>query len=288
MLNEFYSRLFTSLQAHDLDRILDGVDETVIDEMRVDLAQAYTSEEMDAAIKEMAPLKAPGLDGMAPLFFQTYWTDIGMDVHQAVLSSLNSGVILQSINYTFISLIPKSNNLEKVSDFRPISLCNVIYKIAKTTLFFGKNTDDQTREAIKVSLRVPAIQHYEKYLGLPSFIDRSYNVRSAYRLLASEEWNTNPTSSTMTEQKCLWKKLWKIWSPNKIHHFMWCTTKDSLLMKQNLRAQHVPTDETCEQCVEQREHFCIAYGCVIRPNMFGQSTQALLLCIRNSTRLLPI
>ena len=52
-----------------------------------------------------------------------------MDVHQAVLSSLNSGAILNSINHTFITLIPKVNNLEKVSNFRPISLCNVIYKI---------------------------------------------------------------------------------------------------------------------------------------------------------------
>ena len=66
---------------------------------------------------------------MPSLFFQTYWTNIGMDVHQAVLSSLNSGAILNSINHTFFTLIPKVNNLEKVSNFRPISLCNVIYKI---------------------------------------------------------------------------------------------------------------------------------------------------------------
>ena len=42
---------------------------------------------------------------------------------------------------------------------------------SKTTLFFSKNTDAQTQE-IKLSLHVPAIQHYEKYLGLPSFVGR--------------------------------------------------------------------------------------------------------------------
>ena len=51
----------------------------------------------------MTPLKASGSDGMPPLFFQTYWTNVGMDITQAVLSSLNSGSILKSVNHTFIT-----------------------------------------------------------------------------------------------------------------------------------------------------------------------------------------
>ena len=43
---------------------------------------------------------------------------------------------------------------------------------SKTTLFFSKNIDAQTMEEIKMSLRVSAIQHYEKYLGLPFFVGR--------------------------------------------------------------------------------------------------------------------
>ena len=42
----------------------------------------------------------------------------------------------------------------------------------KTTLFFSKNTDAQTMEDIKLSLNVLVIQHFEKYLGLPSFDGR--------------------------------------------------------------------------------------------------------------------
>ena len=53
---------------------------------------------------------------------------------QVILSSLNSGAILKSINHTFITLIPKVNNLERVFDFRPISLCNVIYKIVSKVI----------------------------------------------------------------------------------------------------------------------------------------------------------
>ena len=93
------------------------------------LTKPYTREEVDIAIKNMAPMTAPGPDGMPPIFYRTFWLDIGLEVSNAVLSCLNSGTLLKSINHTFITLIPKVNNLESMTEFRPISLCNVIYKI---------------------------------------------------------------------------------------------------------------------------------------------------------------
>ena len=76
-------------------------------EMNSKLIAMHTAEEMELAIKEMAPLKALGPNGMPPLIYQTYWTDVGMDISQVVLSCLNSGSLLKSINHTFITLIPK-------------------------------------------------------------------------------------------------------------------------------------------------------------------------------------
>ena len=126
IITDFYTCLFTSLNPQDLDRVLEGVDAVVTESMRTNLERPFTSEEVGVAIKEMALLKAPCSDGMPPLFYQTYWTDIGMDVSQAFLSCLNSRSILKSINHTFITLIPKIQNPKRISDFRPISLCNVI------------------------------------------------------------------------------------------------------------------------------------------------------------------
>ena len=93
----------------------------------------------------------------------------------------------------------------------------------------------------------------EDLLVWPFMTDGNYSVKSAYRLLASEEGNANLSSSAIIEQKCLWKKLWQIRSPTKIRHFMWHVAKDSLPTKQNHRARHVPVDETCELCGEQKE-----------------------------------
>ena len=52
----------------------------VTDEKRAELDKPYTSEEVGEAIRQIAPLKAPRPDGMPPLFYQTYWADVGMDV----------------------------------------------------------------------------------------------------------------------------------------------------------------------------------------------------------------
>ena len=46
-----------------------------------------------------------------------------------VLEAVNSGVIPEGWNTTTIVLIPKVETLEKVTQFRPISLCNVVYKV---------------------------------------------------------------------------------------------------------------------------------------------------------------
>ena len=46
----------------------------------------------------------------------------------------------------------------------------------KTTLFFSRNTDEATQEALKVALSVSVIRHYEKYLGLPSFVGQDRNA----------------------------------------------------------------------------------------------------------------
>jgi len=40
-----------------------------------------------------------------------------------------SGRLLRQVNHSIIALVPKSANVYSSSDFKPISCCNVIYKV---------------------------------------------------------------------------------------------------------------------------------------------------------------
>ncbi|KAH1097427.1 hypothetical protein J1N35_014348 [Gossypium stocksii] len=77
----------------------------------------------------MAPLKAPGSDGYHTLFFQNQWDFIGGDVCHWVKGIFAGRQIDQELNNTLIVLIPKKENPEDFSQFRPISLCSVLYKL---------------------------------------------------------------------------------------------------------------------------------------------------------------
>ena len=47
-----------------------------------------------------------------------------------------------SLNSTFITLIPKKDSLDTFYDFRPISLCNLVYKMVTKVIVDGEETYD--------------------------------------------------------------------------------------------------------------------------------------------------
>jgi hypothetical protein len=55
-------------------------------------------------------------------------------VGKAVLDFLNFGVFDSSLNITHIVLVPKIKNPSRITEYRPISLCNVLYKLMSKVL----------------------------------------------------------------------------------------------------------------------------------------------------------
>ncbi|XP_074336371.1 uncharacterized protein LOC141673521 [Apium graveolens] len=79
-------------------------------------------------VKRMKRNKAPGPDGVNVEFFLATWHITGTSFCNAVKFFFESGAMHSGINSTFISLIPKTVAPTRMNDFRPISLCSVLYK----------------------------------------------------------------------------------------------------------------------------------------------------------------
>ncbi|XP_060965624.1 uncharacterized protein LOC133034538 [Cannabis sativa] len=82
---------------------------------QADLVHCPSHEEIRSTLFAMSNNKVPGPDGMSVLFFKHYWETVGR-MHKGV-------------NATNIVLIPKVQKLKRTNQYRPISLCNVMYKV---------------------------------------------------------------------------------------------------------------------------------------------------------------
>jgi len=90
-----------------ISKVTNSISIRVTEDINQNLTREFTREEVDAALKQMHPTKAPGRDGMSTIFFQKYWDVVGNDVFGMVLNVLNSNMSIAKINKTNITLIPK-------------------------------------------------------------------------------------------------------------------------------------------------------------------------------------
>jgi hypothetical protein len=99
---QYYQHLFTTAAPNNIGACTHAVKSTVSPEMNSQFLSVFTVEEVDHALSQMEPLKAPGLDGFMSGFYQQNWATVGGEVFTAVLSFLNSGNFDETINATNI------------------------------------------------------------------------------------------------------------------------------------------------------------------------------------------
>jgi hypothetical protein len=67
-------------------------------------------------------------------FFKKAWNIVGEDFCSAVKDFFASEEILKQLNHSIKALVPKSANANSAADYRPISCCNVTYKVISKLL----------------------------------------------------------------------------------------------------------------------------------------------------------
>lgn len=93
-----------------------------------------TDAEVKRVIFSMPLNKSPGPDGFTVEFFKSTWSIVGHDLTVAIQSFFRFGFLPKGLNTTILALIPKKTDARMMKDFRPISCCNVLYKVISKIL----------------------------------------------------------------------------------------------------------------------------------------------------------
>lgn len=125
----FFQNLFTTSSPGNPEEALRYITAQVTPDINTSLTQPVLDAEILKAIGEINPEKALGPDGLTGTFYQAFGEIIADDVIHTVKEFFNTDVFDPRLNQTNICLIPKTDRPKEMTEFRPISLCNVTYKI---------------------------------------------------------------------------------------------------------------------------------------------------------------
>jgi hypothetical protein len=132
-VSHFMNLFSTSSPIFDAE-LLDLFQPTISDEENVALCSIPSESEIVQALASLGSTKAPGPDGFTALFYKKYWAIVRFDVLGFVWGFFKDNLLLKDQNHTFIALVPKRSGPHLVHHFRPISLCNIGYKIVSKIL----------------------------------------------------------------------------------------------------------------------------------------------------------
>ncbi|KAK4394386.1 hypothetical protein Sango_1909400 [Sesamum angolense] len=131
-ISQEFVDFYTSLLGTEDQTLLvdDGVlhlGPSLTSELASNLCRAVTPAEVKTAVFQISDNKAPGPDGYTSCFFKKAWNIVGYLVCRAIMDFFRSGRCYDSSTTPLLPLYPSHS--PSVADYRPISCCNVIYKV---------------------------------------------------------------------------------------------------------------------------------------------------------------
>ena len=181
--SHFYSNLNKKIQEEDFDwNALDNLQVPKLNaNLRDSLEGPLSMEEVFEVIKNMKNNKSPGLDGFTVEFIKFFWHYL----KHFLIRSLNYAFLNGNMSYThkigIITLIPKGNkDRQYLRNWRPISLLNVLYKIASSCI------------ANRMGEKTLSILIHESQKGFMSGRFIGENIRLLYDIMKYTDINDIP------------------------------------------------------------------------------------------------
>lgn len=126
---DYYSNIFESILPSFPNDLQGLIGNTISEGTNQQLSAIPTIEEIHQALNSMGKFKSSGLDGFNATFYKQYWGIVGAAVSEEIQQVFQIDKLKPTLNHTFIALIPKTMSAHRVDQFRPILICNVVFKL---------------------------------------------------------------------------------------------------------------------------------------------------------------
>ena len=131
----FYKKLYSKKPRPQLNNIFEKLDtlqfNTLSDSEAAEIEGKITYDEALQFLKKMKNDKSPGSDGFTTEFFKFFWLDLGHFIVRYINYSYDKEEMSVTQKLGIITCIPKAEKVRHfLKNWRPISLLNIIYKIA--------------------------------------------------------------------------------------------------------------------------------------------------------------
>ena len=129
--------------SNSIDNFCENLVLPSLDEFEMQFCDASISEaEVVTALRSMSNGSSPGLDGISAEWYKMFWPHVRESMLECFDHSFDIGFLSESERVGVISLVHKGKDLSKdsLSNWRPISLTNVDYKILAKVMSLRLNT----------------------------------------------------------------------------------------------------------------------------------------------------
>ncbi|KAA3469409.1 reverse transcriptase [Gossypium australe] len=101
LASDFFGNLFSALAMGTDERLFELIEKRITVDMNDNQLQQFIGEEITYAVKSMAHLKAPGIDGFPAIFFQSMSTIFGNCINEVQGAFIAGSHVLDNVLITY-------------------------------------------------------------------------------------------------------------------------------------------------------------------------------------------